>query len=294
MQRKQKVFITGASSLLLQHVVALMEDETYEIVGLSRSREKLQNSTIRWCIADLNTSESYAQELSDCDVIIHGAALTHSHNSNEYFRVNVEGTKTLLSSIPEGANPLFIFIGSRVAGHKSGAYGESKLEAEELVKKMARKWVILRPAEVFGGTKNEGIDSTISSSLTGGIKPCPVGVPSKMYPLHVKDAARGIYQAAFISPRENTTHYVNGAVGYSYKELLKAIESATGNIIYTLPVPKFALNIVVSLANMLKVDVGIVPDQVKRLYSDKGHDPNPNYVTEDLADYLKRLSAKNP
>lgn len=290
MQHKQKVFITGASSQLLQYVVALMSNETYEIVGLTRSSQPPQHNKIRWCTGDLGNPESYVKELADSDMIIHGAALTHSHDGGEYFRVNVEGTRTLLHTIPSNKNPLVVFISSRVAGLKSGAYGQSKLQAEELVQNSVKRWVILRPSEVFGGTKNEGIDSTIASALAGGIKPCPVGVPSKMYPLHVKDAARAIYETSFISPTENTIHYVNGLVGYSYKELLKAIESVTGNTIYPLPIPKMVLDAVAVLTSILKINVGIVPDQVKRLYSDKEHDPSAIYITEGLIDYLKRLT----
>lgn len=291
MQQKQKVFITGASSHLLQQVVALLSVEEYEIIGLTRSEEQQQHHhKIRWCTADLHDQEKYAHELTDSDIIIHGAALTHSQNARDYFRVNVEGTRMLLNSIPPSSNPLVIFISSRVAGPASGAYGRSKLQAEELVQNGVRRWIILRPSEVFGGTKNEGIDSTIASALDGGIKPCPVGIPSRMYPLHVKDAARAIHQLGFINPTENTVRYVNGAVGYNYKELLKTIEGVTGNTIYPLPIPKMVLEAVAVLASLFKIEVGIVPDQVKRLYSEKKHDSDITYQTISLDTYIKGLA----
>lgn len=291
MEPKQKVFVTGASSQLLQYVIDLIPSDTFQIVGLSRSKQKPTNK-MRWCTGNLHSPETYAHELADCTMIIHAAALTHSHNKQKYYQVNVKGTKTLINTIPPGSNPLFVFISSRTAGNKSGAYGQSKLKAETLVKNSVSRWIILRPAEIFGGTKNEGIDSTIVSALKGGFKPFPMHVPSKMYPLHVKDAARAIYEATFVHGSENTCKYINGKVGYSYKELLQLIARTSNKQIYGIPVPKFMLVTAATLCAMLQIDVGIVADQIPRLYAIKKHKAKPSYQTISLQEYILFLVQK--
>lgn len=288
-ENRKKVFITGASSALLQQVIELIDPNRYELVGLTRKPKNPKNSHIRWVIGDLMDSETYGSELTTTEIILHGAALTHSKNSAKYFTVNVEGTRQLLGSIPNDRNPLFVMISSRAAGADGGSYGESKLMAEELVKEKRANWIIIRPAEIFGGRKKEGIDNTILSAVSGGVQPCPVGLRSKLYPIHQIDAAKEIYEAVFEQNRKGEIVYVNGPKGYSYKELLKLIQAITNSGIVILPVPQLILAMAAWFSSLTGLNFGFVPDQVKRLYSEKKQGPPPK-ITIPLQDYIVDIS----
>lgn len=282
MSTRTQVFITGASSEIMGQFIGLLDPKKYRIIGLTRDKFKSDSKRIHWLIGELNRPESYQSELAGADIIIHAAALTHSKKEADYFKVNHEGTKQLIKAIPKGRNPKFVFISSRVAGEKSGGYGVSKLRAEEEVKKL-KNWLIIRPSEVYGGTKSEGIEKTIQEAINGGIQLCPVGVQSKMYPIHITDTVNAIF--GFIFNKENQTITLNGSDGYSFAGLLRLIEKVSGKKMTIIPIPKWFLILVGFISKLLPIDIGFVPDQVERLYSVKKHSDASSMLV-DLESYI--------
>lgn len=287
METLKHVFVTGASSELMQEVLKKLDISKYTVSGLTRNPEPLASDMVSWVVGEINKPEPFKDEVAKADIILHAAAITHSKNPTPYFKVNVEGTQALINAIPEGKDPLFVFISSRVAGEESGGYGISKLRAEEEVKKL-NSWIIIRPSEVFGGSKAEGIEKTIRSAIDGGVQLCPVDVESKMFPIHLKDTAEGIFQASFKDSMKNQTLTLNGKSGYSFSELLKLIETLSGNKMTIISVPKWFLILVGMLAKLLPFDIGFVPDQVPRLYSSKTHGSG-NEETITLESYIQEL-----
>ncbi|MFT4594934.1 MAG: nucleoside-diphosphate-sugar epimerase [Bacteroidia bacterium] len=287
MENRKHVFITGASSELMRQVLSRLDSETYLVTGLTRLKNQTESGLVKWVFGDINQPDTYKAELSKADVVIHAAALTHSKKQDAYFKVNVEGTKALINALPEGGNPKFVFISSRVAGEKSGAYGITKLRAEEEVKKLT-DWIIIRPSEVYGGTKTEGIEKTIHEAINGGVQLCPVGVESKMYPIHITDTVNVIFEAAFGSTTGNRTITLNGPHGYSFKELLTLIERVSGKKMTVIPIPKWFLGLVGFASKWIPMDIGFVPDQVDRLYSVKSHN-EATTASIDLENYIRGI-----
>lgn len=288
MAPRKKVFVTGASSQLLQEVIQRLNPEEFQVSGLTRNKTQ-STQNIEWLIGDLQNPESFKHALNGVDVIIHGAALTHSKNEADYFRVNVEGTENLLSAIPKEQSPLFVFISSRVAGNQSGGYGKSKLLAEEKIKHTAKRWLILRPSEVFGGAKSEGIDNTIKAAQKGGIVPCPVGLKSKMYPIHQTDAANRIYQLVFDEVKLNETIYINGPDGYTYRELIAKVAQESDSTVTPVLLPKIVMRVAAFASTI--VNLGFVPDQVPRLYSKKKHG-KPSKISITLQEYIREITSQ--
>lgn len=287
MSTKTQVFITGASSEIMSQLIGLLDPQRFRITGLTRDKSKPNSKRINWLIGDLGQPDSYYSALTDADIIVHAAALTHSKKEKEYFKVNHEGTKQIIGAIPKGRNPKFVFISSRVAGEKSGGYGVSKLRAEEEVK-ILKHWIIIRPSEVYGGSKSEGIEKTIHEAINGGLQLCPVGVESKMYPIHITDTVNAIFETIFNKEKENQTITLNGSDGYSFRELLKLIERVSGNKMTIIPIPKWFLSLVGFASKLLPMDIGFVPDQVERLYSKKSHHEAPENRMK-LSNYLREL-----
>lgn len=129
-----------------------------------------------------------------CDRLCAGASLVihlaaaHADfgiSRSEYFDVNVEGTRTLLAAMADaGVRRLLFFSSVAVYGPRSEPtgidaapapttpYGESKLEAERLVRAWAddvpgRSATILRPAVVFGPGNRANMDRLIRQIAAG-------------------------------------------------------------------------------------------------------------------------------
>jgi len=268
----QKVFVTGGSSDLIRSVIDLLPTKMFEVICLTRQHIEQKDRDISWHVGDLLKPETYGQLIRNCDVVLHAAAITHTINEREYYDVNLEGTKKLLSVLEPNTKTRFIFISSRTASEESGAYGKSKLMAEKVIKESVGNWLILRPSEIFGGSKSEGIDKAIESAMLGGIQLCPAGVQTPMYPIHTQDAARLIYQCGFVEKETNKIVHINGPLPYSFYNLIKSVSRIAGKRVLVIPIPKIMLLLIAQLVKITKIDVGIVPDQVARLYSTKQHE----------------------
>ena len=65
------------------------------------------------------------------DEVIHFAGVTHASDEQQYWNVNLEGTLRLGEAVRANGCRRFVYISTRCATQGSGAYGESKLAAEQ-------------------------------------------------------------------------------------------------------------------------------------------------------------------
>ena len=124
--------------------------------------------------------------------MIHFAGVTHASDEQQYWKVNLEGTLRLAEAARENGCRRFVYISTRCATHGSGAYGESKLAAEQELQKL--EWeslLIIRPAEIYGGGGNEGIDRMLAIARRWRIVPALFGDSNLQFaPMHVDDFTR--------------------------------------------------------------------------------------------------------
>lgn len=103
--------------------------------------------------ADILEPNTYVQYLQSSDIVIHMAAMTGKASREAYFRINRDGTHTLLASCQEAKIGRFIFISSIAATFhkiKYYYYAQSKIAAEEDIKNSGIPYTILRPTIVIG------------------------------------------------------------------------------------------------------------------------------------------------
>lgn len=294
-QKKHRLLITGASSDLLSRFIALIDPEEYTIRAISRDSRNRSGSRHEWLIGDISDADFVHNAMKGIDVVIHGAAVTHG-SKREYIEVNVHGTKTLVDEAMQAEVERFVFISSRVAGECSGAYGYSKFTAEQYVRKNVEKWLIIRPAEIFGGTNTEGINRFIRQVASNSIVMCPTGLTSPLRPLHIDDAAQLIFTSIFRSQQENSIVYINGDTDFSLMSLAKSVSSIIGSKPMILPVPSWLLIPLGLLLEKIPLNFGFAPDQVTRLYSKKDYDPEIKHrfksIQESVQEILKQTDTR--
>ena len=145
------------------------------MIALARAQGTLVEGAKRVVVADLNAPDSLGDILKECEAVIHLAGRAHMLNDtaddplHEFRRVNVGMTEKLMQQAAKAGVRRFIYASSiGVNGNKNSGhpfvetdvesphdlYAVSKLEAEQLVKKIAAQtgmeYVIVRPALVFG------------------------------------------------------------------------------------------------------------------------------------------------
>ena len=174
----KKILVTGASGFIGSFIVeeALAKGmEVWAGIRKSSSKQFLQDKRINFIELNLNSPTELRKQLSDIsfDYVVHAAGVTKCLNKADFYRVNTEGTRNLVTTLIELKMPIerFVFLSSlSIFGairekqpyepiqetdtpHPNTVYGKSKLEAEKAIRELAGTdfpYVILRPTGVYG------------------------------------------------------------------------------------------------------------------------------------------------
>jgi nucleoside-diphosphate-sugar epimerase len=157
-----KILITGASSTLGKKLTLKLFKMKQFSIRLLEHRSPVCRGNCEIFPGDLQVFDSLGRACSEIDTVVHLAALTHSSFGKEYFAINEEGTKNLITACKKNNVRRFIFVSSAAASEEGGDYGVSKLRCEEWVRKSGLDWVILRPSEVYGMKMEEGIGKLVA------------------------------------------------------------------------------------------------------------------------------------
>ena len=123
------------------------------LFGLSRNVTAVSETNVTLVNGGLERPDSYRAQLSECDAVLHVAALTGKARPAEYERVNVEGTRTLIEAAKAAGVRRFFYVSTIAATYPETthyAYAQSKARAEDLVRESGLEWSILRPTIVVG------------------------------------------------------------------------------------------------------------------------------------------------
>ena len=189
-----RILVTGASSPLavgvLRHLLLNSDLEFW----CGRHRKDIPLADPRLHVIDLDLESDLSGTLSHAhfDMVIHFAGVTHASDEQQYWNVNLEGTVRLAEATRANGCRRFVYISTRCATHGSGAYGESKLAAEQELQKLDwESLLIIRPAEIYGGGGNEGIDRMLAVARRWRIIPALFGHSNLLFaPMHVDDFSR--------------------------------------------------------------------------------------------------------
>jgi len=188
-----KILITGASGFIGSFIVeeALRRGfDTWAAMRRSSSKQFLTDERIHFIELNLSSQEDLEQQLAgqSFDYVVHAAGVTKCLNTEDFYRINTEGTKNLVRALLKLQMPLkrFVYISSlSIFGaireqqpykeiretdtpQPNTAYGKSKLEAERWLDDVNRgerreergekcdvrgeifPYVVLRPTGVYG------------------------------------------------------------------------------------------------------------------------------------------------
>src|SRR6185369_1804324 len=183
-----RILVTGASSPLAVGVLRqlLLNSDLELWCGRHRKDIPIHDPGLRVIGLDL---ESGLSESTHFDLVVHFAGVTHASDEQQYWKINLEGTVRLAEAVRRNGCRRFVYISTRCATRGSGAYGESKLAAEQELQKLDwESLLIIRPAEIYGAESNEGIDRMLATGRTWRVIPALFGEANLLFaPMHVDD-----------------------------------------------------------------------------------------------------------
>jgi dTDP-4-dehydrorhamnose reductase len=210
-----KILVTGANGLLGQHLVKLLIENNYDVVGTGKGPSRLpfaQQTRFRYYAADITAPFALQQifEKEQPEVVVHTAAMTQIDDcelqQDACFNVNVQSTINLLLDA-EIHSQLIIFLSTDfvfdgVKGNYKEEddqnplswYGFTKVQAESMIQTSSMPWAIVRTCLVYGtplSGARSNIISWVKNSLVDG-KQIKVVSDQLRTPTYVEDLAKGI------------------------------------------------------------------------------------------------------
>lgn len=266
----ETIFVTGASGEIGKGLLALLKRLPYSILILTRKNPPADDANIHWVQGDLLSTKSFADHLKDISIVLHLAAITHSHYDSDYYDVNVKGTHNLLDSIHSLNIRQFIYFSSRAIGKSGGAYAHSKEQAEDLVKASTFPWTIIRPSEVFG-TGRDPIAKIIKMIQTWPLLPIFGDGKYRFAPVHIQDIFFALEKIIANPIAINKVYNLSGPESFTYKEMVKLIAEMLGRKPLMVHVPFVFLQSLAYFFDLVKWGP-IAKDQIPRLRLAKSAD----------------------
>jgi nucleoside-diphosphate-sugar epimerase/lipopolysaccharide/colanic/teichoic acid biosynthesis glycosyltransferase len=251
------VLVTGASGFLGGHLVKALNNDC---LTLGRTAPSADNSNHFY--ANFNDRSSCLKALQLSDVVVHCAARVHvmvdeaSDPLSEFRIINTRGTLNIAQQAADAGVKRFIFISSiKVNGESTvpyqpyhyndqvlpeDAYGQSKAEAEEGLRKIAKETglevVIIRPPLVYG----PGVKGNFASMMKLASKnlPLPLGAIHNKRSLVALDNLVDLIVVCIDHPKAaNETFLVSDDQDVSTTQLLKKMTIAAGKKPWLIPLP---------------------------------------------------------
>lgn len=219
------IAVTGSTGFLGASLVRALLKEKFKVRCLIRPRSPRASTVLslpcETAETNFDSRESIAASLEGCETVIHVMGLING--TEEILRkVNINYTHNLLEACKEKKIRKFIFISSVAALRRHGPYGESKFQAEELVRHAGIPYLIFRPAYIFGAEDRNNTRMMIHTLKVSPVVPLLGGGTFKLQPVYVEDVVRLIIQGIHFS-RMNCAYTVAGNSQISLRAMLDTL-----------------------------------------------------------------------
>lgn len=261
----RRILVTGASGFVGQALTAALASAGYQWIAATRRPPPAPDSP-HVVVGDIGPGTDWRAALQDIDCVVHLAARTHVLDDRSsdpyaaYRHINVLGTTTLAQQAAAAGVRRLIFLSSiKVNGEATtthpytendtpqpeDAYGVSKLEAEEALKRIGTdtglETVVLRPPLVYGpGVKGNFL--RLLRLIERGM-PLPLSsINNRRSLVGVANLADAIIASIAPPLAAGKTYLVSDGEDISTPRLISRLAHAMGMTPHLLPCPPALLN----------------------------------------------------
>ena len=242
------ILVTGASGFIGSALMRRLQADGLPVRGIARTPGSWRGA--EFVTADLAAGPLPTAVFEGVDTVYHLAAKTHDLHETanieaEYTRINIDGTRNLLSVAQESHLRRVVFASSVKALDEGGpeprdetwtpnpasAYGRTKLAAEKLIFELAaaRRFeaVCLRFPLVYGAGQRGNLMRMMASIDRGRFPPPPEN-GNRRSMLHVENAVDALVLAGRHPAAAGQIYFVTDANAYSTRQLYDWMREALG------------------------------------------------------------------
>ena len=265
------LLITGASGFVGRYLLrTLIQKHKYkpsQILAYLYDKEKetdsekfLKEQKVKIEYGDITKQEDIKKLFKKYKFkeVIHLAAMIKSESVKPFVDVNIHGTKYIVEASEKAKVKKFIFTSTDFVLYKTrNIYRDTKLEAENIVKKSKLNYTILRPAPIYGPGDDKNFDSLIPLIEKFPIIPA---VRCIMQPVYVQDIVDAIIACLKSKNTTRKEYNLPGGSIVTFKQILLTIAKIRGLKRTVITFPNFIMN------TAIKIYEVTVPRPVVRYY----------------------------
>ena len=263
------ILVTGASGFIGSFIVEEGIKQGFEVwagVRGTSSRKFLQDERICFAQLDMQNIEKLRSQLlaykaemggKGWDYVVHAAGATKCLDTEDFFRVNTEGTRNLIDTLREtGMTPQrFVFLSSlSIFGairekpcrrpsadnpwvyepilltdvpQPNTAYGKSKLAAEQyLMEQKDFPYTILRPTGVYGPRERDYF--LMAQSIKQHIDIAAGLTPQEITFVYVNDVVQAVFKSMTAPKAEGKAYFLSDGEVYNSRSYSNLVQHHLG------------------------------------------------------------------
>ncbi len=243
-----QVFVTGAGGFIGRNLLPRLVAEGHFVTALLLpGEEEAGLPPSRVVRADITRSDSLAGLLEGCDAVVHlAAAVGYGQTMERCRRINRDGTRNVVEAAVAAGVRRFVQLSSvSVYGRRPGVpigedtplrktgdpYGDSKIEAEELLQEHADRGgidlSILRPTVIYGPGDDKFLPKLMENLRSGRARIIGSG-ENRVDAVHVDDVVELVARILADEGSIGGIYNVNHPDNPSWKDFLALVAAAMG------------------------------------------------------------------
>ncbi|HET9605258.1 MAG TPA: NAD-dependent epimerase/dehydratase family protein [Gemmatimonadales bacterium] len=246
--------VTGATGFVGGHVVAALLTRGIAVTALVRSPSRaaaLERLGVRLVVGDLHDDVALRRACEGQAVVQHVAGVIAARDEAAYLRANRDGTANLLRAAEAAGVDRFVLMSSGAAAGPSRpaqprtaeeppapvtAYGRSKLAGEDVVRRGALPWVILRPPTVYGPNDRDNLIK-VFRLVRYGMAPVFGDGSQELSAVYAPDLAEAAVLAGSEPGVAGGTYFVNHPEVITSAELVRLIGKTMHRRVHVISLP---------------------------------------------------------
>ena len=224
------VVIFGASGFIGRYVVSILLQDNYLIKVFVRKPDEAKHLTLMGKLGQVEIYQGNITDKKGVQNIVDGAnkvinlvGILEEKSQQKFINTHVEGASNIAEACLKHKTESFIHISALgLYDGKHSKYAESKLVAEEKIKKIFKKTIILRPSVIFGPEDNFTNKFARMASISPFIPLINKGL-TKFQPVYVKDVAKAVHVVINNNKYIGQTYSLGGPEVISFKDIIDFI-----------------------------------------------------------------------
>ena len=276
-----RVLLTGASGFVGGHTAVALQQAGHELRVLSRAGSdlsRLDEQEIRYTrvVVDLDGErEGLAGACDGVDAVVHIAARLRGRSAAEFMRTNADATAALGRASRDAGVRCFVYLSSLAAlgpapgdaaeqpetePHPASDYGRSKLAGERALADLGGGMALaMIRAPLIYGPADRGLLPFFQMAERGFAPQLGDG-SHRVAAVYGPDLAAAIAGILEQPPSEPTTWQISDEGGpYTWRDLLAALERATGRQLRIVPLPPMIWQAMAAAAEAWAATTGSEP-----------------------------------